>query len=156
MGAQITPDAFIVHHQKYGNHMSQKLTYTRISDCYYFNLYIPISDIDHPWGEHRMLRKAYLKQLCPVAYEIMLMGSMLEQHLYAINDYAAELVDQVVHRVAERSPRLKLIDNDKSIKVVKNAAYHTSDNFPISTPKTTTNTIRKSNRRQPRIYCEFS
>ena len=54
--------------------MSQKLTYTRIGDYYYPNLYLPTSNIDRPLGKYGMLRKTYLKQHCPVAYEIMLMG----------------------------------------------------------------------------------
>lgn len=82
--------------------MSQKLTYTRIGDYYYPNLYLPTSDIDRPLGKYGMLRRTYLKQHCPVAYEIMLMGGTLEQHLYAINDYAAELVDQMIRQMAER------------------------------------------------------
>lgn len=79
-----------------------ELTYTKIGDHYYPDLYLPQTDDDRPLGKYGILRKTYLKQHHPIMYDRLLLAGELDTHLRDINEQATEQVDRMIADMAAR------------------------------------------------------
>ena len=78
--------------------MSQSLTYTKVGDYFYPDLYLPETE-DRPLGKYGMLRKTYLKQHRPMLYDrLLLVGQLAE-----IDLRAEEMVIDMVEKMAATS-----------------------------------------------------
>ena len=79
-----------------------ELTYTKIGDYYYPDLYLSQTDDNRPLGKYGLLRKTYLKQYRPMMYDRLLLAGRLDTHLREIDALAAEQVDRIVAALAAK------------------------------------------------------
>ena len=79
-----------------------ELTYTKIGDYYYPDLYLSQTDDNRPLGKYGLLRKTYLKQYRPMMYDRLLLAGRLDTHLREIDALAAEQVDRIVAGLAAK------------------------------------------------------
>lgn len=78
-----------------------ELTYTKIGDYYYPDLYLSQTDDNRPLGKYGILRKTYLKQNRPMMYDRLLLVGKLDGHLQEIDALATEQVDQIIADLAD-------------------------------------------------------
>lgn len=79
-----------------------ELTYTKIGDYYYPDLYLSQTDDNRPLGKYGLLRKTYLKQYRPMMYDRLLLAGRLDTHLREIDALATEQVDRIVADLAAK------------------------------------------------------
>lgn len=79
-----------------------ELTYTKIGDYYYPDLYLPQTDDDRPLGKYGILRKTYLKQHQPMMYDRLLLVGKLDAHLQEIDALAMDQVDRIIADLAAK------------------------------------------------------
>ena len=79
-----------------------ELTYTKIGDYYYPDLYLPQTDDDRPLGKYGILRKTYLKQHQPMMYDRLLLVGKLDAHLQEIDALATDQVDRTIADLAAK------------------------------------------------------
>lgn len=79
-----------------------ELTYTKIGDYYYPDLYLPQTDDDRPLGKYGILRKTYLKQHQPMMYDRLLLVGKLDAHLQEIDALATDQVDRIIADLAAK------------------------------------------------------
>lgn len=79
-----------------------ELTYTKIGDYYYPDLYLSQTDDNRPLGKYGMLRKTYLKQHHPIMYDRLLLAGKLDNHLREIDTLATEQVDRIIADLAAK------------------------------------------------------
>ena len=79
-----------------------ELTYTKIGDYYYPDLYLSQTDDNRPLGKYGLLRKTYLKQYRPMMYDRLLLAGRLDTYLREIDALAAEQVDRIVADLAAK------------------------------------------------------
>lgn len=79
-----------------------ELTYTKIGDYYYPDLYLSQTDDNRPLGKYGLLRKTYLKQYRPMMYDRLLLAGRLDTHLREIDALATEQVGRIVADLAAK------------------------------------------------------
>lgn len=100
-----------------------ELTYTKLGNYYYPDLYLPQTDDDRPLGKYGMLRKTYLKQHRPMAYDRLLLAEKLDAHLREIDDLATEQVNRMVANLAAKEgvdEQLKAADPMRWVGLMNN------------------------------------
>ena len=86
--------------------MKNKITYKKVGDYYFPNLYLDKEDYENDYniGKYGLLRLEYLKQHKKAEYTIMFMEKSLRKHIVETDKQAREKFEILMKQMLENNP----------------------------------------------------